>query len=180
MEPCEATPDASSDTDCEHVNREHRVRRDAWQRPLIALQCISCGERLSEDVSPKAFTAEQIAGMPPWDHERLAARRAKAKKSRSEERQFQQQVQHELQVEQQRDDYNRYLASPEWQALRRKVFARADGICEGCAEKPAVQVHHLTYRRFRREMLFDLVAVCEVCHTRIHAEMDESKSSEVA
>ena len=39
-----------------------------------------------------------------------------------------------------------------------------------CRKKPATQVHHLTYKRVGREMLFDLVAVCADCHEVVHEE----------
>jgi hypothetical protein len=52
----------------------------------------------------------------------------------------------------------------------RKVLARAHGLCEGCGERTATQVHHLSYKRVFDEMLFDLVAVCDACHDKLHAE----------
>lgn len=69
-----------------------------------------------------------------------------------------------------RERYNAHMNSPEWFALRRKVLDRAGGTCEGCGVRKATQVHHLTYARLGREMLFDLVAVCSQCHESIHAE----------
>lgn len=66
--------------------------------------------------------------------------------------------------------YNRYLQTPEWRERRRRVMARANGICEGCGEREATQVHHLTYTRVGHEMLFDLVAVCDACHRTIHQD----------
>jgi 5-methylcytosine-specific restriction endonuclease McrA len=64
--------------------------------------------------------------------------------------------------------YNDHLASDRWRELRRLVMARCHGTCEGCGERPAVQIHHLTYERLGNEMLFDLVAVCMTCHETIH------------
>lgn len=69
-----------------------------------------------------------------------------------------------------RQEYEEYIKSPEWRALRVKVFRRCKGICEGCGENAAVQVHHLTYDRLGNEMLFDLVAVCLHCHERLHPD----------
>lgn len=66
------------------------------------------------------------------------------------------------------DWYNKYLSSPEWKAKRAEVLRRARGVCEGCLNQEAVQVHHLTYKRVGNEMLFDLVAVCNDCHNAIH------------
>lgn len=65
--------------------------------------------------------------------------------------------------------YDAYLQSPEWRAKREKVIARANGICEGCGEKRAVAVHHLTYDGVGDELLFDLVAICDECHKKAEA-----------
>jgi hypothetical protein len=66
-------------------------------------------------------------------------------------------------------EYNVYLCSPEWAQKRNKVLARCGYVCEGCGERPAISAHHLTYVRRGREMLFDLVGVCQECHDAIHA-----------
>jgi hypothetical protein len=64
--------------------------------------------------------------------------------------------------------YNEYLKSPTWAERRGRVLQRAKGICEGCSDRPAVQVHHLTYKHVFEEFLFELVAVCDDCHKRLH------------
>lgn len=64
--------------------------------------------------------------------------------------------------------YQDHQASPEWQMIRMKVLKRAGFVCEGCLSRPATQVHHKTYERVGREMAFDLVAVCDVCHETLH------------
>lgn len=69
-----------------------------------------------------------------------------------------------------RADYLRYMNSPEWYDLKKKVFERANGICEGCAEARPVQVHHLTYEHFGHELLWELAAVCRACHERCHGK----------
>jgi hypothetical protein len=65
-------------------------------------------------------------------------------------------------------EYQIYLNSPEWRDLRQRVMERAGNLCEGCHRRQATEVHHLTYERFKREMMFDLVAVCRRCHAQIH------------
>lgn len=73
--------------------------------------------------------------------------------------------------------YNAYLASREWQARRAKAMRRANGVCEGCGERPAVQVHHLRYPHgcwpgspewLTQEKLFDLRAIRLECHSDVH------------
>jgi 5-methylcytosine-specific restriction endonuclease McrA len=65
-----------------------------------------------------------------------------------------------------------YLATPEWKRRRALVMKRAAGVCEGCGTAPAREVHHLTYARWQRELLFDLVAVCRACHLIAHDRND--------
>jgi len=78
--------------------------------------------------------------------------------------------------EQQREDeraewqawYAEYLTTEGWREKRRRVLRRARGICEGCGEAPAEQVHHLTYEHAGDEFLWELVAICRRCHARYH------------
>jgi len=64
--------------------------------------------------------------------------------------------------------YRVYMESAEWQAKRRRVLGRAHYLCEGCGTRKAEHVHHLTYVHFGNEFLWELVAVCEPCHERLH------------
>lgn len=64
--------------------------------------------------------------------------------------------------------YCEYLLSPEWRVLRRRVIIRAKGICEHCGVAGVEEIHHLTYKRFRKERLSDLLGLCSDCHEKIH------------
>jgi hypothetical protein len=66
--------------------------------------------------------------------------------------------------------YNAYLKTPEWHAVRKRILKRAGGVCEGCGEKVPTQVHHLSYAHVFHEFLFELVAVCDECHDRVHQD----------
>lgn len=71
-------------------------------------------------------------------------------------------------------DYNRFLKSEEWQADRKKVFDRDNGLCQlrhyRCTKKAAA-VHHKDYTQWRRRSLSDLVACCHKCHEWEHPHM---------
>jgi phage terminase large subunit GpA-like protein len=69
--------------------------------------------------------------------------------------------------ETERERYQRYLCSPEWNSKRNAVIERACGRCEKCG-RTASHVHHLTYIRKYNEQLSDLQALCEECHEAIH------------
>jgi 5-methylcytosine-specific restriction endonuclease McrA len=60
--------------------------------------------------------------------------------------------------------YQQYLQTPEWRARRQAVLERARGLCEGCRQRPAGKVRHLTYAHAGYELLWELVAVCESCN----------------
>lgn len=45
------------------------------------------------------------------------------------------------------------------------IRKRAGGYCERCGDRTRrLEVHHLTYERFGRELLTDLQGLCEPCH----------------
>jgi protein-arginine kinase activator protein McsA len=42
---------------------------------------------------------------------------------------------------------------------------RACGICEHCKKKPATQIRHITFVRIYKELLEDLIAICDHCNS---------------
>ena len=64
-------------------------------------------------------------------------------------------------------EYQAYIDSPEWRVKADRTRARACGQCE-CCGRPSrrLEVHHLTYIRFKREHVTDLVALCWTCHRK--------------
>ena len=69
--------------------------------------------------------------------------------------------------------YADYLKSQQWADKRDRVLRRANYHCEGCAQRPATDVHHLTYEHVTQEFLFELVALCRECHARVHEQSDD-------
>lgn len=67
-------------------------------------------------------------------------------------------------------DCKAYMRTAKWRAIRDKVVKREGGLCQGCLEKPATQVHHLTYDHLGAEFCWELRACCDDCHSRWHAE----------
>lgn len=84
-----------------------------------------------------------------------------------ERRRLEQERQRAAENEQWREWYRDYLASPAWKTLRAKVLARANGLCEGCMNAPATEVHHMTYAHVGNEFLWELRAICRACHERV-------------
>ena len=80
-------------------------------------------------------------------------------------------------------DYDSYMKSDAWK-LRRKIAilksrfpfhllkysvcqSQKSNKCEKYPNRP--DVHHITYKRFGREKVSDLMVVCRPCHRKIHS-----------
>jgi 5-methylcytosine-specific restriction endonuclease McrA len=126
-------------------------------------QCLRCGESLRAIRVRDVPLARQTRPIEFDDSLRKAwseAKWARFREIQDESRDFER--------EERARQYHAYLATPAWAIKRARVIERAGGLCEGCRKNPPAEVHHLTYERVGREMLFDLVAVCRVCHEIIH------------
>ena len=150
--------------DCDHATTALRRRVVKGGGIQYVHQCLRCGESRNQPIA-KAKAIEACGGVepPPFDdhlREEWEQRRSEAaeviKEKFSREAFF--------------ADYGPYLKSPAWVRRRSLVLRRAHGICEGCGERQPTQVHHLTYRHVGAEFLFELAALCDQCHERIHEE----------
>lgn len=86
-----------------------------------------------------------------------------------EQQQEQESEQHERESREWWAKYNAYLSSSDWRRRRQLILKRSGGICEGCMERPATQVHHLSYAHVCNEFLWELRAICDQCHNRAHS-----------
>lgn len=51
-----------------------------------------------------------------------------------------------------------------------KVHDRADGVCEGCGQRPAEQMHHRRFRsRGGKHLAGNLLHLCHLCHGKAHS-----------
>ena len=72
------------------------------------------------------------------------------------------------------DTYRKYLASPEWRALRKSALKRDSYRCQHCGYiGDRLQVHHLSYdgiytMNFHVDQLQTL---CSWCHDELHSKM---------
>jgi uncharacterized protein with PIN domain len=173
------TPELKADLEayrssyCEHVELEIRQRRDGGGATHFAKQCIACGKSVGSALKK----SPELASSPPWkdDHE--------ANYEADRKTQYDGILQKHLQKQKRGEDgykrkYDIYLTTPSWQAKRAKVLRRAGGLCEACLERKATQVHHLTYDHIFEEFMFELVAVCDECHARLHADKHDDEPAE--
>ncbi len=75
-------------------------------------------------------------------------------------------------------DYQVYLASPEWKAIRARVWERDGHKCLGCGARAEV-VHHKSYARCVLDGFDDdaLVSLCHACHGFIEFTPDSLRKS---
>ena len=153
---------------CDHTAIRLRTQSNGVQ--IYAIQCLDCGRQLRA-VSKQSPEIIEMPNRLPFDTD-LAPRWAERQRAHRE-----QQAQAREHARQEKTtewwvQYNAYLKTTAWRWKRQAVLKRANYWCEGCAGRPATQAHHLTYAHMGDELLFELVAVCEDCHRRIHPEMD--------
>ncbi|WP_294535198.1 hypothetical protein [uncultured Rhodoblastus sp.] len=150
---------------CGHENSVIRSTKDAGGAQHFRRQCLHCGEMFGMAIARANAPIDAL----PADKEIETAFRS----ARDGERK--RVIQKHVDLQKSKDNefwrkYKAYLNSPEWATVRQRVLKRANNICEGCLQRPATQVHHLDYRHCCEEFLFELVAVCEPCHERLHPE----------
>jgi 5-methylcytosine-specific restriction endonuclease McrA len=154
----------SSYYDCAHQRlSEPRSRSVANGSIQYRQQCLDCGRPVGNPVA-KGLAYDRNGGRapPPFDEVLLADRLAGFREHREAER------------AEWRAWYNDYLQSEQWREKRGLVFARANSLCEGCRRNRAIHVHHLSYEHVGDEFLWELVAICKVCHDRAHGVPDAS------
>jgi len=71
------------------------------------------------------------------------------------------------------DFYHVYLQSDAWKALQARILGRCNGVCEKCGQRPAKDLHHLSYIRLGHERPEDVVYLCGFCHLLAHGQRQD-------
>ena len=69
------------------------------------------------------------------------------------------------------EDYLEYLDSPEWKKKRAATIKRDKSTCQQCGNKfpdKELEVHHIHYKRLKKEQPEDLITLCEFHHELLH------------
>ena len=151
--------------ECQHSECAIVERKDALNRPIFNRYCTECGLRMSSAIS-HATVSEVSDHSIEWFENRNAnysSGRRQALETIADEAAARLQALN-------RADYSEYLNSDPWRRRRAKVLERASGLCEGCMTNAATEVHHTTYQHLGNEFAFELIALCDACHSRIHEE----------
>lgn len=156
-------------TPCAHPQAGPRLRIIANGATAVYKQCPDCGHVASQAIPKSSFTPEQLQAMPRFSEEAKEAYHAtQGQISREQYEERERQKKEEL--VRRRIEYEAYLRSPEWRAIRQTVMERDGGIYQGCHDAKATDVHHLTYRHIFKELAFELIAVCRPCHDKAHED----------
>lgn len=163
-------------TECQHDRQEIRLRDVGTAKPQLMRQCLECGQGKGGAL---AHTPDLLANCLPWDTDLADLYRAGRELigNRIRDKYCDEALAEETASASNRRGfdlkYQEYLRSEEWQRKRSLVLRRAKGQCEGCMERPAEVIHHLSYQNRGRELLFELVALCHACHQIAHPEHHE-------
>lgn len=160
---------------CKHTGetelRKRTVRGGGVQ---FVEQCLQCGAATTNPLA-RAKAIEINGGVEPlpFDDE-LERRWREASKQGAEKITGHFETLSEFQIAEFHKWYEVYLASDEWKNKKHKVLKRAKNTCEGCGDARAEVVHHLTYKNVGEEFLFELVALCHLCHNRYHENEEKT------
>lgn len=159
--------------ECEHKIERQELRRGTNKggAPVVRKQCLDCGARIGDPIK----RPNNVHELPEFDdamHEAYRAER-KTEKEKIDQKYIDIQLRRWKGNEKGGYYYNQareaYIISAKWKKRRRLVIERAKGLCEGCRETDATEVHHLSDENLGNEFLFELVALCSDCHSRVHA-----------
>lgn len=150
---------------CQHPVTELRWRNRKVK--LIGRQCLECGAAVNANWIPHFIARQECADLDEladWAEE-PSTRPVESLALFGIESTFK-----TPDVRVDRDDYEIYLRSDTWKRRRAKILERCGGVCEGCLTERAHDVHHKTYRHYKQEFAFELIALCRACHQRIHGK----------
>lgn len=153
---------------CLHGSTEIRRKTFANGTHHFAPQCLTCGQRTGDWISKLRFNGGAVKD---WDEHLTESYHAKRREAYDADGSSYNYHWWNL--------YNDYLFSKQWEAKRGLVLKRVNNICEGCGVRVATQVHHCTYAHVGNELLFELVAICSICHDRIHGTPEQERDEEL-
>ena len=141
-------------------------------------QCLRCGDARTNPISHDKALAQNSGVEPPSFAEELSKNYHAEREEGANKIIGRYATKEEFQRAEFREWYDKYLESEEGANIRAKVLRRANYLCEGCLECEAVLAHHTSYEHVGQEFMFELLALCQPCHDRVHAEKPEDAEAE--
>ena len=73
--------------------------------------------------------------------------------------------------------YKNYLLTEHWKNTKERFYkTKKNKSCKICDSKKRLNVHHKTYTNIGKELMRDLVCLCESCHEDVHYEIEIGNS----
>ena len=148
---------------CEHEGRLIQ-RKNASGNIVYQNQCLICGKTYGHHISKHNLPIPPDFDQQLFDRKQRIIQEHEAERARLWKEKYQ---------PERTELYHEYLQSDEWKWVRSKVLERDNNLCQACLVNKATRVHHLTYKNIFREPCFDLVSVCEDCHSAIHQKDEQ-------
>jgi hypothetical protein len=137
-------------------------------------QCQTCGAKLGTPLAKSKVETHDLVPFQPNLQEQYQAERSKERAGIVQKHiDLQKKLSGEFSAA-----YKDHLKSEFWKKTRIKVINRAGGLCEGCLEREATDIHHQTYEHLGYEFMFELLAVCDSCHRRLHEHLNEARKAQ--
>jgi hypothetical protein len=168
------TPELTAEIDklykdsCKHPNKRTVRRIISGGNIIIQDECVECLTLCGSSQRRK----------PGWEKLPLHDAKTRSRYERAEEQLKEDAVLYHARKQQIASakfqyEYEEYRKGAVWKRARDAVMQRDKFTCQGCGANPATEVHHKSYHAYRhakRELLFDLVALCRDCHKLCHAD----------
>lgn len=164
---------------CDH-EMEPRHRIIAGGGTVVYEQCRQCGKASKDALPSRHLSPAEKMALPRFDETAREAYIAR----KSQQREV---VRRSARLNRSGpwwERYNAYVKTPQWQDKRVRVLQRDNYVCQGCLKRPATEAHHTKagYDHLEHEPLFELVALCGVCHKALtaldRAQMEEAMVAE--
>lgn len=122
-------------------------------------QCVNCNHMLPQAIKRK--TVENFEALP------LSVERTVSSEKWETIKKFKEYISTMIK-KQYADSYAIYRQSKQWRDKRDKAMKRDNYLCQGCLTNKATVAHHTTYDNVGDELLFQLISLCETCHSKVH------------
>ena len=69
-----------------------------------------------------------------------------------------------------KERYQKYLQSDFWKKIRARFWAKPNTqkLCFICGEDKNLDLHHLSYRKLKKNTTNNLILLCRTCHFGVH------------
>lgn len=159
---------------CDHSRREFRQQTNTVGQQCFYWQCLDCNtyQQIARAKLPEGIAIDDLQKVdrtPRINEWRAAYYEEDSRICGKYDQLLEERLQEDRVLDSEaRVFYSDYMQSNEWYTKRELVLARDNYVCQGCLKRRATQVHHLTYEHLGVEFMWELLSICDECHSRLH------------